>query len=61
MTTGRHHLLLTIHGKPAMHGWWEKHDTADRMRAAWTGEYGDTPGVRIVLVDQLDDSELSWP
>ncbi|MFE5368240.1 hypothetical protein [Streptomyces mirabilis] len=58
----RYHLSLTLDGRPAMNGWWGSEATARRQFTTWTGERGSMPGVRIVLVDELEQRVLaSWP
>ncbi|MFF3324991.1 hypothetical protein [Streptomyces sp. NPDC002889] len=58
----RYCLALTIDGQPAMHGWWENRETADRKFRSWIGEYGSVTGARITLTDQVGDRELAaWP
>jgi hypothetical protein len=58
----RYHLLLTLDGRPAMHGWWSKESTARRQFASWVGERGDMPAVRITLVDTETGEKLAaWP
>lgn len=60
--TGRFHLLLTVDGRPMMHGWWASEETARRQWTAWTGERGSMPGARITLVDEeTGDVLASWP
>jgi hypothetical protein len=58
----RYHLLLTLDGRPAMHGWWPREATARRQFSAWVGERGNMPGVRITLTDTAVDRVIhSWP
>jgi hypothetical protein len=58
----RYHLLLTLDGRPAMHGWWGSEATARRQFTVWVGERGSMPGVRITLVDEESGETLgSWP
>ncbi|MFE2297893.1 hypothetical protein ACFXAW_06820 [Streptomyces sp. NPDC059445] len=58
----RYHLLLTLDGRPAMHGWWPKEEPARRQFSSWVGERGDMPGVRIVLIDEQAGEALeTWP
>lgn len=58
----RYHLLLTLDGGPAMHGWWASEVTARRQFRGWIGERGSMPGVRITLVDEETGLLLeSWP
>ncbi|MER5875415.1 hypothetical protein ABT119_05740 [Streptomyces sp. NPDC001910] len=58
----RYHLLLTLDGRPAMHGWWSEESTARRQFSSWVGERGDMPGVRIVLIDEDDGTVIHrWP
>jgi hypothetical protein len=61
MTTaeGRYHLLLTLDGQPAMHGWWAKEATARSKFSAWVHERGSMPGGRIVLVDEEAGATLA--
>jgi hypothetical protein len=59
---GRYHLLLTLGGKPAMHGWWEKESVARRQFSSWVGERGSMPGARITLTDVEAGKLLTeWP
>jgi hypothetical protein len=45
-----------------MQGWWSNEKTARRQFSTWIGERGSMPGVRIVLVDELEQRVLaSWP
>jgi hypothetical protein len=55
----RYHLLLTIHGRPTMHGWWGSQATADRKFRSWIGDYGSTAGARITLTDEHDGRQLA--
>ena len=58
----RYHLTLSLDGEPAMQGWWSREATARRQFSSWVGERGSMPGVRIVLVDEEDGTELmTWP
>jgi hypothetical protein len=58
----RYHLLLTLDGAPAMHGWWSREKTARRQFSSWVGERGEMPGVRITLVDEETAETLeTWP
>jgi hypothetical protein len=62
MDDQRYHLTLSTGGRPVMHGWWGKRATAERKFSSWIGERGSMPGVRIVLVDGLEQRVLaSWP
>ncbi|MFD9276955.1 hypothetical protein ACFWD7_06630 [Streptomyces mirabilis] len=62
MDDQRYHLTLTLGGRPAMQGWWGSEATARRQFKVWIGERGSMPGVRIVLVDELEARVLaSWP
>ncbi len=57
----RYHLLLTLDGRPAQHGWWGSEATARRKFGAWVGEHG-RPGVRVTLVDEEAGTTLTeWP
>jgi hypothetical protein len=57
----RYHLCLTLDGQPAMQGWWAEEEAARKRFTSWIGERG-RPGVRITLVDELEQRELaSWP
>ncbi|WP_405883700.1 hypothetical protein OG747_36945 [Streptomyces sp. NBC_01384] len=59
---GRYHLILTRHGRPLMHGWWDDRHVADRRFRSWVGEYGSLPGAHIVLVDREEGEALAvWP
>jgi hypothetical protein len=58
----RYHLLLTVDGRPVMHGWWAQRPTADRKMASWIGDYGTRDGVRVTLADTVEDREIAeWP
>jgi hypothetical protein len=58
----RYHLLLTLDGRPAMHGWWSEEATARRQFASWKRERGEMPGARITLVDEETGETLeTWP
>ena len=58
----KYHLLLAIHGRPTMHGWWTDRATADRKFRSWIGDYGSTNGARITLTDETDGQQLAtWP
>ncbi|EST20410.1 hypothetical protein [Streptomyces roseochromogenus] len=58
----RFHLILTVDGRPLMHGWWDDRATADRKFRSWVGEYGSLGGAHIVLVDREEGEALaSWP
>ncbi|MEU9333164.1 hypothetical protein AB0D49_08360 [Streptomyces sp. NPDC048290] len=62
MDPGRYHLLLTVDGRPARHGWWDSEATARRKAIDWIGEYGGRPGVKITLVDETTGALLTeWP
>ncbi|TXJ75435.1 hypothetical protein E2C11_23265 [Streptomyces lavendulae] len=59
---GRYHLLLTSAGQPVQHGWWGREATARRKLAAWIGEYGNLPDVRVLLADEETGEQLGvWP
>lgn len=58
----RYHLLLAIHGRPTMLGWWEDRATAERKMVTWIGERGSMPGARVTLTDETDGQQLAaWP
>jgi hypothetical protein len=58
---GRYHLLLTLDGKPAMHGWWGDKAIARGQVPVWVGSWG-VPGARITLTDQETGEQLAeWP
>ncbi|MEV7034662.1 hypothetical protein AB0N99_31075 [Streptomyces sp. NPDC093272] len=57
----RYHLLLTLDGRPAQHGWWGSEATARRKLKAWVGDWG-RPGARITLADEETGERLDeWP
>ncbi|MFD4788261.1 hypothetical protein ACFWN1_14620 [Streptomyces sp. NPDC058459] len=57
----RYHLLLTLDGTPAMHGWWASDPVARTKARQSVGEYG-RPGVRVTLTDELTGTVLTeWP
>ncbi|MER8030680.1 hypothetical protein ABTZ78_17175 [Streptomyces bauhiniae] len=57
----RYHLLLTLDGRPAMHGWWGSKAVARAKTMSTVGEYG-RPGARITLTDELTGTVLTeWP
>jgi hypothetical protein len=58
----RYYLLLAIHGRPTMHGWWADRATVDRKMLTWIGERGSVDGARITLTDETDGQQLAaWP
>jgi len=58
----RYHLLLTLAGRPSMHGWWASEATARSRFRDWIGERGSMPGARITLVDEETGTVLTtWP
>ncbi|MFD4596686.1 hypothetical protein ACFWPQ_01510 [Streptomyces sp. NPDC058464] len=58
---GRFHLLLTLDGQPAQHGWWGDEATARDKHREWIGVWG-RPGARIALVDEETGETLAeWP
>ncbi|MGI5436833.1 hypothetical protein ACQEV4_04995 [Streptomyces shenzhenensis] len=62
MDEQRYHLILTIDGRPFMHGWWRDRAVANRKFRSWVGEYGSLPGAHIVLVDaEAGEALASWP
>ena len=57
----RYHLLLTLDGVPAMHGWWDDEAIARHQFRSWVGERG-RPGTRIALTDTETGRLLdAWP
>lgn len=59
--TGRYHLMLSLDGRPAMHGWWASDAIPRRKLKSWIGEHG-RPGVRITLIDEETGETLTeWP
>jgi hypothetical protein len=57
----RYHLLLTVDGQPAQHGWWGDASVARRKFMVWVGSRG-RPGTRITLVDEDAGETLTeWP
>lgn len=62
MNPDRYHLTLTANGRPMMHGWWAREDTARAQVAVWIGSWGDLPDARITLVDEEAGETLTtWP
>ncbi|WP_326790545.1 hypothetical protein [Streptomyces sp. NBC_00151] len=58
---GRYHLLLSLDGRPTMHGWWKSEATARKQCTGWIGERG-RPGARITLIDEAAGTLLTeWP
>jgi hypothetical protein len=61
-TPGRYHLLLTSHGQPIQHGWWESEATARRKFSRWIGSVDTMPEPRVTLVDEETGEQLEvWP
>ncbi|MFB7244671.1 hypothetical protein ACFCYX_19685 [Streptomyces populi] len=57
---GRYHLLLSVKGRPAMHGWWKTEPAALEQYRGWIGTWG-RPGARVELVDTADGRVIhSW-
>jgi len=54
----RYHLLLTLEGRPAMHGWWREESTARGQYPGWIGTWG-VPGARITLTDEETGETLA--
>ncbi|OIJ66079.1 hypothetical protein [Streptomyces mangrovisoli] len=50
MNANRFHLLLTVSGRPVMHGWWGSETVARGQFAVWVGGWG-RPGSQITLTD----------
>jgi hypothetical protein len=62
VTDQRYHLTLSTAGRPAMHGWWAREETARDMLPVWVGNWGDLPDARVTLVDEADGRVIhSWP
>ncbi|MFF9624306.1 hypothetical protein [Streptomyces griseosporeus] len=58
---GRYHLLLTVDGWPAQHGWWDSEPVARDKVKQWIGAWG-RPGARITLTDEETGCTLTtWP
>jgi hypothetical protein len=58
---GRYHLLHTIGGRPAQHGWWRGEHVARGKFRDCVGLYG-VPGARITLTDEDTGEQLAaWP
>ena len=58
---GRYHLLLTLKGRPSMHGWWDDKVAAGGQFTDWIGSWGQ-PGATVLLVDTADGTVIhSWP
>ncbi|MDQ0842380.1 hypothetical protein [Streptomyces sp. V1I6] len=58
----RYHLVLAIHGRPTMQGWWASRATADHKMVSWIGERGSIPGASVTLTDETDGRQLAaWP
>ncbi len=45
-------LLLTSHGQPVQHGWWNMESVARGKLFRWVGEYGTMPAGRITPPDE---------
>ncbi|MFF4442425.1 hypothetical protein [Streptomyces sp. NPDC001621] len=59
---GRFHLLLSSHGQPVQHGWWNSESVARGKLVRGVGEYGTMPGGRITLTDEETDTLMQvWP
>ncbi|MFC4502950.1 MULTISPECIES: hypothetical protein [Streptomyces] len=62
MQSDRYHLLLASAGRPVQHGWWAREATARAKFTRWIGEYGNLPGARITLIDEVAGETLTtWP
>ncbi|MEU8976673.1 hypothetical protein AB0D11_47380 [Streptomyces monashensis] len=58
---GRYHLLHTIRGRPAQHGWWWNETVARGKFLACIGLYG-VPGAHITLTAEETGEQLAaWP
>jgi hypothetical protein len=58
----RYHLLLTIAGRPVMHGWWADEKVARGRFTVWIGERGSLPDARVTLLDEEAGETLTdWP
>ncbi|MGW3031211.1 hypothetical protein ACWDCB_08235 [Streptomyces sp. NPDC001178] len=58
----RFHLIISVPGQPALHGWSSDAETARERFAARVSKYEGVPGARIVLVDQAERATLAvWP
>lgn len=61
MHPDRYHLVLSLDGRPTMHGWWADETVARGRFTAWVGAYGKT-GARITLTDEETGTVLTeWP
>ncbi|WP_225827100.1 hypothetical protein [Streptomyces naphthomycinicus] len=63
---GCYHLLVAAGGRPVLHGWWGREETAREKFRRWIGEYGSVPGAwcpaRVTLIDETTGETLaSWP
>ncbi|MFD5659404.1 hypothetical protein [Streptomyces hirsutus] len=59
--TGRYHLVLSVDGRPTMHGWWGSAPVARRKLASWIGAYS-RDGARLRLADEERGETLAtWP
>ncbi|MGW3341346.1 hypothetical protein ACWDCL_28165 [Streptomyces sp. NPDC001009] len=59
----RYHLLLTLDGAPALHGWWGSKEVALALAKtrSTVGEYGRI-GARVTLTDEITGALLTeWP
>ncbi|MET9445456.1 hypothetical protein [Streptomyces sp. NPDC006610] len=57
----RYYVLLTIDGRPVLHGWWGSEATARSKVSGLIGDYG-RPGVRVTLTDEATGETLTeWP
>jgi hypothetical protein len=58
---GRYHLLLTVDGRPALHGWWNSEATARDQFLQIVGSHG-RDGARVTLTDEETGEQLDeWP
>ncbi|MFB7509499.1 hypothetical protein [Streptomyces broussonetiae] len=58
---GRYHLLHTIGGRPAQHGWWGNEKVAREKYGDCVGLHR-APGARITLTDEETGTVLTtWP
>ncbi|MEU0061067.1 hypothetical protein [Streptomyces sp. NPDC006334] len=61
MNDQRYHLLLTVDGRPVLHGWWASEATGRDQFQQIVGRHG-RPGVRVTLTDEETSTTLtSWP
>ncbi|MEV7793393.1 hypothetical protein AB0O68_15580 [Streptomyces sp. NPDC087512] len=62
MNAERYQVTVTSAGRPAIHGWWGREETARAAFTKWIGEYGNLPDARVTLMDEETGTVLTtWP